>query len=425
MAYLLFAAYLVFFSWLVTRVRFFADAGLTAAQLVILFLLKVMAGILYGWIGVYYGEMAQMVDTWGYHYESITEYHRLQTDPGAFFGSLFHNTYQDGYTKFLASENSWWNDLKGTLFVKLLAVFNLASFGSYYTNVIFYSFITLFGPVAFYRVMKDTFPGNRLSVALATFVVPSFLYWTAGLHKDGLIFLGIAMVVYHFYFGLKEEKFSILRIFPILLGLLLVLALRNFLILPFLPALLAWTLAARMKTKPWALFAVVYFFAGVLFFTAKFLHPRLNFPEEVVSRQQAFLHLVGGASAVEVTQLEPTFGSFAQNMPQAVALSMIRPYPSDVRHLLSLTAAIEINSLLLLVAVCLFFRKRKQRASPLLLFCLAFSFSVLLMIGYTVNILGAIVRYRSIVMTLLIVPVVGIADWARIGQLFSSNKSGL
>ena len=74
MEYLLFAGYLVLFAWLVTKVKFFTRAGLTNPQLIIIFLLKVMAGILYGWIGIYYGSMAQMVDTWGFHYYSLQEY---------------------------------------------------------------------------------------------------------------------------------------------------------------------------------------------------------------------------------------------------------------------------------------------------------------------------------------------------------------
>ncbi|HEV7333064.1 MAG TPA: hypothetical protein VGN63_18655 [Flavisolibacter sp.] len=420
MEHLVFAAYLILFAWLVTKTRFFLASGLTRPQLVILFLLKVMAGILYGWIGVYYGELAQMVDTWAYHYESIAEYKILLSDPGQFFSSIFHNTYQDGYTKFLAVENSWWNDLKGNSFIKLMAIFNLASFGSYYTNVIFYSFLSLFGALGLYRVMRDQFPGNRLAIIMATFLVPSFLYWTSGLHKDGLIFLGLVMVIYPVYFSLKENKLNFLRVLSILTGLLMVLALRNFVIIPLLPALFAWILASKLSIRPWAVFAGLYVFFAVLFFAAQYIHPRLNFPEAVVIRQQAFMGL-GGNSAVEVQPLEPTVGSFLANFPDAIALSIIRPFPSDVHHLLSLAAAAEINFLLLLALLCIICRKEKFRAPPFLLFCIFFSFSVLLMIGYTVNILGAIVRYRSIVLPLLLVPIVAMADWQRIGRLFNGN----
>jgi hypothetical protein len=420
--HLIFAAYLVLFTWLVTRTPFFTASGLARPQLVILFLLKVMAGILYGWIGVYYGELAQMVDTWAYHFESVQEYKLLLSDPAAFVSGIFRNTYYEGYSRFLASESSWWNDLKGTIFVKLLAIFHVFSFGNYYTNVIFYSYLTLFGPVAIYRVMTDVFRQNRLAILLAAFLVPSFLYWTSGLHKEGLIFLGISLPIYFTYFTLKESRITFIRMLLTIFGLLIMLTLRNFLIIPLLPALFAWLLSSRLRSKPWKVFAGTYLLFILLFFTAGFLHPRLNLPEAVVARQEAFLSL-GGNSAVAISRLQPTFSSFLHNLPQAFTLSTIRPYPADVRHLLSLAAAVEINGLLLIALICLFFRKGNFRLSPVLLFCLAFCFSVLLMIGYSVNVLGAIVRYRSIVLTLPLMIIVAQADWQRIGKMFTGNEN--
>ncbi|MEJ7913789.1 MAG: hypothetical protein WKF70_11590, partial [Chitinophagaceae bacterium] len=218
--YVLFAVYLVLFAWLVTKVGFFIRSGLSSSQLIIFFLLKVLAGIFYGWIGVYYGELAQMVDTWAYHYESLNEYHLLINDPSVFFLNLLGTTYESGYAGFFASQDSWWNDLKGNALLKLLAIFNVFSLGNYYVNVIFYSFLTLFGPIAFYRIMKEIYPSRQLAVLLATFLVPSFLYWTSGIHKDGVIFLGLAIVLYHFYFAVQEKKLLWYRPVFILLGLL-------------------------------------------------------------------------------------------------------------------------------------------------------------------------------------------------------------
>ena len=417
---LLFAAYLVLFAWLVTRTRFFTASGLTASQLVIVFLLKVMAGILYGWIGVWYGQVGKMMDTWAYHYESLTECRTLLTKPGVFFTDIFHNTYTNGYTRFLAVENSWWNDLKGSFIIKLLAVFDVFSFGNYYVNVIFYSFLTMFGPMALYRVMKDVFPGRQLPILLAIFLVPSVLFWTSGLHKEGIIFFGLCLLVYQFYFGLKESRFPLWRILTFAGGLLTVLVMRNFLIIPLLPALAAWILSVKLKQKPWVVFVALYALFVLFFFTARFIHPRLNFPEGVVERQEAFLKL-GGGSAVPVQKLEPTFSSFVACAPQAFALSVIRPYPTDVRHLLSLAASLEINFLLLLVILFLVYRKNGVPLSSFLLFCLFFSFSVLMMIGYSVDVLGAIVRYRSIVLSFLIVPVVAMTNWSRVANLFMGD----
>ena len=122
MEYLLFVAYLVLFAWLVTRVKFFTRSGLSHSQFVILFLLKVMAGIFYGWMGLYYGNLAQMLDTWGYHQIGIIEYHTLSTNPHEYFTNLFHNPYPAGWGNFFGSTDSYWNDLKGNIFVKLLSV---------------------------------------------------------------------------------------------------------------------------------------------------------------------------------------------------------------------------------------------------------------------------------------------------------------
>ncbi|MGZ5189933.1 MAG: hypothetical protein ACXWCZ_02875, partial [Flavisolibacter sp.] len=352
MDHLLFATYLVLFAWLVTKVKFFTRSGLTNSQLVILFLLKVMAGIFYGWIGVYYGNMAQMIDTWAYHYESLQEYDLLKKDPSEFLVSLFSTTYEGGYTNFLTSQNSWWNDVKATFLIKIIAIFNLFSFGNYYINVIFLSFITLFGPIALARVMLDVFPTKKLAVLLAAFLIPSFLYWTSGMHKEGLIFMSIAVIIYHFYFGYKENRFPLYRLTAIVLCLMMILVLRNFLILTLVPPLVAWIASTKLKIKPILTFSGVFILFLVLFFTAKYFHPSLDFPKATVTKQHEFMKL-GGGSAVVVRHLEPTPLSFVINAPQALSLSTIRPYPSDVRHLLSLVAATEITLILLLFLVFL------------------------------------------------------------------------
>ena len=417
--HLLFAFYLILFAWLVTKVKFFTSSGLTSSQLVILFLFKVMAGIFYGWIGIYYGEMAKMIDTWGYHFESLQEYALLKKDPLIFFTNLFQSNYEGGYGNFLSTENSWWNDVKANMLIKIMAIFNLFSFGQYYTNIIFYSFFTMFGPMAIYRVMKDHYSMGNLAVLLACFFIPSFLYWTSGLHKEGLIFFGLAMVIYHFYFGFKEDRFRLTRILAIIACLFLILILRNFLIIILLPPLLGWMLSEKFK-KPVLVFITIAAVSVILFFTSKYIDPQLDLPQATLTKQKEFFNLSGG-STVPVKELEPDFIGFVKNAPQALSLSIIRPYPSDVSHLLSLAAAIEINILLFLFIIFLIWKKKGNKISALLLFLLFFSFAELMMVGYTVNNLGAIVRYRSIVLPLLLIPVVANINWKRINELVFKN----
>jgi hypothetical protein len=418
--YLLFVAYLVFFAWLVTKVKFFTATGLSKPQLIILFLVKIMAGIFYGWIGTYYGGLAKMYDTWNYHLQSIQEYHLLFNNPAEYFTNLFRDPYESGVSNFLISTDSYWNDLKGNFFVKILSVFNIFSLGHYYVNVIFYSFITLLGPISIYRVMMDAIPNKKTAIIVAAFLVPSFVYWTSGLHKEGLIFTGIGLITYVIYFAAKEKKLGFKRALFLLTGLLLLLTLRNFLIILIIPAILTWLVANRWPKYGLAIFAGAYLLFSVLFFTARYISPKLDFPKSVVTKQKEFIQAVG-LTSVPIKELEPTAISFLKNTPQAITLSIIRPYPSDVHHILSLAAAIEINALLLIFILFLLFQKNGVQSRNLIYFCLFFSFSLLLAIGFSVNNLGAIVRYRSVIIPLLIIPMVARTDWNRIFAFFFSG----
>jgi hypothetical protein len=423
--YLLFALYLVLFAWLTTKTKFFIRSGLSKAQLVIIFLLKVMAGIFYGWVGIYYGNHAQMVDTWSYHYSSIQEYKLLFQNPSEYLVNLFRDPYSGGIFKFFGTEDSYWNDLKGNSFIKILSVFNIFSFGNYYTNVIFYSFISMFGPIAIYRVMNDVYPGKKWQMLAAVFLIPSFLYWASGLHKEGLLFLGFSLVIFNFYFGLKKKKFSLANILFIVLGLLIALVFRNFLIIILIPALIAWFFAFKFFKKPLTAFGICYIFFVIFFFTAKYISASLDFPEVVVTKQKEFVSLHGNSS-VPMKRLEPNFRSFVINMPQTLSLSILRPYPSDVRHILSLAAAAETDLLLLLFVVFLFFpNKRNNQNQPAIFiyFCMFLSFSVLITIGYSVNNIGAIVRYRSIILPLLLTPLFCRINWQKINKLIFNNIS--
>ena len=382
-----------------------------------------MAGIFYGWIGRYYGNLAQMQDTWGYHVNSLQEYQVLLNDPLGFFTNIFYNPYEEGgFMKFFISQDSYWSDIKGNFFIKVLSLFNLFSFGHYYVNVIIYSFISLFGPMAIFHVMNHAFPGKRLQIIFATFLIPSFLYWGSGIHKEGLIFLGISIAVYHVYFASVENKITFKRVLWVLLGLLLMMILRNFLIVMAVPAFFAWLLTIKWPRYTLAIYGTVYLLSTLLFFNLRQINPEWDFPQAVVNKQQEFLKLVGNSS-IPIKTLEPTAISFLKNTPQAITLSAIRPYPSDVRHLLSLAAATEINLLLLLFIVYLMFMLKIHPGKGFIWFCIFFSFSVLLSIGFSVNNLGAIVRYRSIVLPFLIIPLVAGIDWSKFGTVFNGKRT--
>ncbi|GAA4326766.1 hypothetical protein [Flaviaesturariibacter amylovorans] len=411
MKYLLFLFYLLVFVWMLRRIAFFRNSGLTQRQVQIVFLVKVFAGIFYGWVGIFYSMQGQLVDTWWLHIQGLKEGPLLRSDPGSFFAELFRNNYKHGFGRFLSSRDSWWNDLHTNLFIKLLALLNLLSGGFYFVNVLFFAFVSMIGSVGLFRVFHQIYPDRKWAVFAGSFLVPSYLFWTSGIYRDALVALALGLILYCFYSGLRKG-WTARYLATLFSGLLLLLVFRNYLLVVLLPALVAWWVAARSRRHPMLVCAAVYAGYLVLFFNLRYLVPALDFPRVAVEKQEDFFTLIGN-SIIPAPKLEPTFLSFLANGPHALELTLLRPYPWDVYNFFVLVSCLETYGLLALFGYWLVRRNRGQPLEPFLAFSVFFALSLFLMIGFTVNFLGAMVRYRSLVLPLLVTPMLCSLAWPK------------
>ena len=406
LAIAVFIFYLLLFSYLVCRVPFFTHSGLTRPQLVLLFILKVLAGVAYG---VFYSSQAyrSISDTWRIDEVSKSETALLLHDPIAFIKDLFSYGYAQSGNLF-AGKNSYWNDLKLNIIIKTDAVLNLFTFGNYYANLIFFNFLFFFGPVAFFRAMSCIYPQKKWLLICSVFLVPSFLFWCSGLHKEGLIFTCLGLIIYHFQQQLQLHKLQLKPLLVFVASWILLFALRNFMALLLLPALAIWQLAYLYPSKAVRVAVTVYAAGLLLFFTSAFISPVADFPQYIIDKQSAFKALPGN-SVIEVPGLHNSLSSFIHFLPYALDIAFLRPHITEARNFSYLPAATEVLLLLLIVVLSLFYsRNQKQSATQtsFTLFSVCFGISFLLLSGYTVTFSGAIVRYRALVLPLLITPLI-------------------
>ncbi len=412
MTYLLFATYLVFFCWLITKIKFIQQTGLTSRWLIGLFLLKVAAGVVYGYYYSTIPDFETSSDSWKFFFDAKTDTKLLYQNPVGYFTSIFDNPYDKDYRHLFSSVNSYWNDLKHIYMVKIVSLFNVLSGSRYYVNVIFYSFVTFFGPVAFIRVMNDVFPNKKILITCSTFLLPSFLFWSSGIHKDGIVFLLMSLLVYVMYFALKEKKMRLRSILLIGLCLLAIFPVRNHVVLACIPGLFAWWLAERYFKRKWIAFVLVASIGAVAFFGAKFIHPKLDLPISIVLRNKDFSKL-GGNSFLPQRKLEPTFIGFLQNAPQALNHALVRPYVTEFLSPLYLVSALEILCIWLLVSIWFFRFTNNPYKHSVVQFLFLVSMILLLLTGYIVPQLGAIVRYRAIFFPFILVPIIASIDWKK------------
>lgn len=420
MFYLLFIFYFVLFCWFISRLRFFKSSGLPIQILIVLFIIRIFSLLVGCYVNLY---ILPVSDSLVFHRMGIDEFNLLFSHPHEYFVNIFQDPYAHGYSRLLEDSNSFWNNFRTNLIAKMLSVFDFFSLKNFWINTLFFNFLVFCGCVALYKTFIQLFPKGFWQLIFCIFLFPSALFYTSMIHRDGLIFLSLSMIIYHLFF-LIQTRTSFLKNILIIWGfLLLIFLLRNFVFLALIPGLIAWLLTYKFPKKPFLSFVTLYTIAIVAFFGAAVISPKLNFPGYVAERQESFIEIgKAGNSTLPVKRLEPNLKGFIISAPQAFNLVLMRPYLSEIRNLQFFPFALEILLLEILIILFIFFRTKNGPVNPLIYFNVFFSLTVLMMTGYTVPIIGAIVRYRSIYFVFLFIPIVCYINWKKILKTFSFKK---
>jgi hypothetical protein len=413
--------YLLLFCWLLPRMGFVKKTGLPRGALAWLFLLKAAAGFVLGWASLRYSTS----DYWQQNDWGWQEYQLLLRNPQEYFTNLFSSGYADRYGGLLDSTNSYWNDLKTNLVIKFISICSFFSQGNYYINSIFFNVIAFLGQVALFRVFIQLYPGRRWPVLIGCFLLPSLLLFSSGVHKDAIVFACIGLMCLAMHRWHIAGRLGLRKAGVLLLSLALLFLLRNLVFLAVLPALAAYIMVIIAHWKPWRVFAGIYLLGLVLFFSARHLSPSLDLPARIAEKQGFFLLATEATTRIPLDTLRPTAVGFLQNAPQALGHVFLRPHLAEQSSVFLLPIAAELLAYQLLLLLFIVWGRWRRPDAPgqaFLLFGVLFALANLLCIGYIVNNLGAIVRYRSLFLPLLITPLLAGIDWKRVAGTFKLKK---
>ena len=378
------------------------DPLLSSKQIIGILAVKLIFGCIYGYLflKVYHGD-----DTWLYHQESLEEYAWLKRNPWTFIVDLFTNGYNTNQSlSFFNSTNSFWKDLQYNILIKLLAIFNLFSFGDYYINTLFFNLITFWGHLYLFKLCIRYFPSKKKILFTLIFFFPPLLFWQSGIRKDGLVFVALTGCLYYFVLYIEEKKISsILKVFFFLILLFLI---RNFVALSLFPPFIAFVVIQKLQKKQIFLINLFSLILCVaLFFATNFGPEPLRLPKKMAERQGSFLDLKGN-SFMPIDPLNQNFSSYANTFFTSLNHTFVRPYLSEGKSPLLLFAACETIFVWLLLLVALLNRRSlalliKDPIINLLFFTALINY---ILIGYTVPFAGAIVRYRVIFEVFILIP---------------------
>src|SRR5690606_30923831 len=111
--------------------------------------------------------------------------------------------------------------------------------------------------------------------------------------------------------------------------------------------------------------------------------------------------------------------------PQAINHSLMRPYVTEIESFNYVPFAIEIILVEILLLLFIFYREKMDQINPLVCCIIFFSLTFLLIIGYTIPIMGAIVRYRSIYFIFLLIPVLCLTDWNSVRRTINIKPNNM
>lgn len=429
--YLLPIFYFVLFMWLIARLRYFKNSSFSVYSLQFALLLKVVSGISIFLLYTYYYPIRMDADTFKYFDDSRYMYEALWSKPFDFIRMLFGIDCDSEYFKvnYFDKMNNWYRSYDNGLLndnrlvIRINAVFRIVSFGNYHVHSLFLNFLSFLGSYALARLFL-IYSKSKWKTYLAVFLIPSVVFWSSGILKEAILLFALGLFGWNFYKIMFEQwRWKRMPILIFLLAILLVMKLYVF--VAFVPAVLAWWLSKY--TKKTILVHLLMVFVGVSFgYFITWLFPDYNFLKIIADKQRDFINLSKAFSvnsAIEMNYLQPTFWSFIRATPEALINTFTRPWPTEIKGALFIPPLVE-NIFIIAILILSFFYGRKvgEKEWKFVIFCLTFSVILFLIIGLTTPILGAIVRYKIPAIPFLVIASLIFLDPRKLPAVITNNK---
>jgi hypothetical protein len=123
---------------------------------------------------------------------------------------------------------------------------------------------------------------------IACFLLPSVVFWTSTVLKEGVLFLGIGLMLYHCQCGLRRY-YTLKNMLGLVLGATMLIFIKFYVFIAMLPALLANFWIANSNHKRVVLkYSVVYVFFLTFLLTARFISPSLDFARVLKKNKPIF-----------------------------------------------------------------------------------------------------------------------------------------
>ncbi|RSK48383.1 hypothetical protein [Hymenobacter rigui] len=309
------------------------------------------------------------------------------------------------------SQMYWYQAPTEYFVVRIGSIISLFCFNTYTIIALGFASISFAGMWAMYVTFLRIYPQAYKKLALAVFFLPSVFFWGSGLMKDSLCIGALGWVFYGFYHVFIAKKNIIQAAILGSLGVYMLISIKIYILLSFMPPGLLWifnennqrikSTALRLVLKP--LFLLLGLGAGYFGATGLTAGDEKYDVEKIGERtkinQEYLTNYVANGSAYSIGEFDGSASSLLKTAPQAIVVSIFRPFLFEVRNPVMLLSALEAT-LFIWLTISLLYKTGLGKGlgiiigTPIILF--SFLFSIVFAIGVGINSgnFGTLVRYK-------------------------------
>lgn len=297
--------------------------------------------------------------------------------------------------------------------VRIASFLGFFTFNTYTLIAIFFAVISFTGMWCLYQVFYRLYPNLHKEFAIAILFMPSVFFWGSGLLKDTITLGALGWAFYGFYFGLIERKNITKNLILLILSLWFIKSIKVYILLCFLPAAFFWVFLeyrARIRSRALQFFALPITIAlsvplgyqAIIKITEdneRYKLENIATTTQVTAEWITKMGVLQGGSVYSLGEFDGTFTGMLTKFPQAVVVSLYRPFLWEVRNPVMLLSALE--SAFFIFMTIMMFREFKPKdlliklnTQPVLLFSFVFSITFAFAVGVSSYNFGTLVRYK-------------------------------
>ncbi len=300
---------------------------------------------------------------------------------------------------------------KSFFIVRIAGFFDLFTFSTYSATAVFFALFGFAGAWAFFVTFYRQFPHLHKWIAISILFIPSVVFWGSGILKDTITLSALGLLTFAIHQVLIEKRFTFFGLVLLLLSAWIIIKVKMYIILCFLPAAFFWVYAKQLFSTGSFITRVLlapllipFVLVGAYFGIAKISEADDKYSLNAIAKTAKITaydirYYTGkdAGSGYSLGELDGSMSSMLKLAPAAVNVSLFRPYFWEVRNPLMLLSAIE-SLIFLLVTIFLLVKYTraffKALTDPNILFCLVFSLVFAFGVGVSTYNFGTLARYK-------------------------------